>query len=73
MTTPLPESTVACAARCPLCEQGNRCSMAAGEDAGRCWCMDTPVSPLALARISAQDRHQRCVCAACVQAAVADT
>ncbi|MGB4928066.1 MAG: cysteine-rich CWC family protein [Giesbergeria sp.] len=70
MTTPLQESASRAAARCPLCEQDNHCNMAAGEGATRCWCMNTPVSPLALARVAANDRHQRCVCAACAQAAL---
>ncbi|MBU6467103.1 MAG: cysteine-rich CWC family protein [Burkholderiales bacterium] len=68
--TPPQEFASTAAARCPLCEQNNHCKMAAGEDASRCWCMHAPVSPLALARVADNDRHRRCVCAACAQAAL---
>ncbi|MFN3375806.1 MAG: cysteine-rich CWC family protein [Burkholderiaceae bacterium] len=54
--------------RCPLCGGPNGCAMAAGLPPERCWCMQAPLDPAALARIPATDRGLRCVCAACGQA-----
>jgi len=52
---------------CPTCGQPNRCSVAAGEDAQGCWCMHTPVSRTALARLPQEERGQRCICPVCAR------
>ncbi|WP_119966927.1 cysteine-rich CWC family protein [Simplicispira lacusdiani] len=52
---------------CPACGQPNQCAMAAGADAQDCWCMHTPVSPDALARLPAGERGQRCICPVCAR------
>lgn len=60
------------AAHCPLCGGANACEMEQARREGRapgaCWCMQVEVPAALLARVPAQDRGQRCVCAACVRA-----
>jgi len=62
MNTPHPETNA-----CPACGQPNQCAVAAGADPQGCWCMHTPVSPAALARLPAQERGQRCICPVCAR------
>ena len=52
---------------CPACGQPNQCAMAGGADPQGCWCMQTPVSRAALARLPAQERGQRCICPVCAR------
>ena len=52
---------------CPACGQPNQCAMAEGADPQGCWCMQTPVSRAALARLPAQERGQRCICPVCAR------
>ncbi len=61
--------TSAWAQQCPLCGQHNQCAIALGQPADQCWCMTTPISPLALQQVPAAERGQRCVCPACGQVA----
>ncbi|WP_081497269.1 cysteine-rich CWC family protein [Acidovorax sp. CF316] len=56
--------------RCPLCGQPNQCAVAAGLPAQECWCMSTPVSPVALARLPAEQRGLACICPECARAPV---
>ena len=59
----------ASAAACPLCGGDNACAMAAGGGgAGECWCSAARIPPEALARIPAEERGRRCVCARCAGA-----
>ena len=52
---------------CPACGQPNQCAMAGGADPQGCWCMQTPVSRAALARLPAQESGQRCICPVCAR------
>ncbi|RUP23575.1 MAG: hypothetical protein EKK45_29285 [Curvibacter sp.] len=52
--------------RCPLCGQPNECGACQG-DASNCWCMSTPIRADLLARLPAEERGLRCVCAQCAQ------
>ncbi|MBX9937374.1 MAG: cysteine-rich CWC family protein [Burkholderiaceae bacterium] len=54
-------------ASCPLCGQPNQCAVALGRRPQSCWCMNTPVSLLALALLPEQERGQRCICPTCAQ------
>lgn len=61
---------------CPLCGRDNRCAMAAGCGSGPpaapCWCTRVTIPPPLLDRIPAAARGIACVCAECVQAALAE-
>ena len=51
---------------CPLCGNNNRCAPAqAGSFEVDCWCMHTPVSRDALARLPDAERGKACICPAC--------
>ena len=52
---------------CPLCGQANQCAITAGMPPESCWCMQTPVSKEALARLPAGARGKACICPACAQ------
>jgi hypothetical protein len=52
-------------ARCPLCGEGNACTMAAGRPDERCWCSDVAVSRTALALVPEAARNIACVCRKC--------
>jgi hypothetical protein len=52
---------------CPLCGQANQCAVAAGQPAQACWCMHTPVSREALARIAPAQRGRSCICPLCAR------
>jgi GNAT superfamily N-acetyltransferase len=52
--------------RCPLCGQPNDCAPAAcGRFDVDCWCTSSAVSAQALARVSASQQGQACLCARC--------
>ncbi|KAB2901792.1 MAG: cysteine-rich CWC family protein [Burkholderiaceae bacterium] len=53
--------------RCPLCGQANQCAVAAGLPAQDCWCMHTPVSREALARLAPGQRGRSCICPLCAR------
>ncbi|WP_313303462.1 cysteine-rich CWC family protein [Diaphorobacter sp.] len=53
--------------RCPLCGQSNQCAITAGQPPDSCWCMQTPVSREALARIPSAQRGKTCICPHCAQ------
>ena len=48
---------------CPLCQQKNRCGVKA---ASNCWCMNTQVPEVLLAKIPAHLEGISCVCNACI-------
>ncbi len=51
---------------CPLCGKANRCSLAtATEPDAPCWCLSTPVSKAALARLSPEQLDKACLCPNC--------
>ena len=52
---------------CPLCGQPNQCAISAGLPPESCWCMQTPVSQDALARLPAEARGKACICPVCAQ------
>lgn len=52
---------------CPLCGQPNQCAIVSGLAPESCWCMTTPVSREALARIAPEQRGKACICAHCAQ------
>ena len=52
---------------CPLCGQPNQCAISAGLPPESCWCMQTPVSPDALAQLPAEARGKACICPVCAQ------
>lgn len=57
------------AAACPLCGGANGCAMAAPEGgAEECWCVSARIPAETLARIPAEDRDRRCICAGCAGA-----
>ena len=62
--------------RCPLCGGDNRCAMeierATGQARPPCWCTTTTFPPDLLQRLPQSARGQACICAACVQAALAE-
>ncbi|HVH04804.1 MAG TPA: cysteine-rich CWC family protein [Myxococcota bacterium] len=51
--------------RCPLCGDGNACTLAAGRPAERCWCSDVAISRGALARLPEGARGLACLCRKC--------
>lgn len=53
--------------QCPLCGQPNQCAVTAGLPIEDCWCMHTPVSPTALARLPAGQRGLTCICPVCAR------
>ena len=53
--------------RCPLCGQPNQCAIGAGLPPESCWCMQTPVSPDALAQLPDEARGKACICPVCAQ------
>lgn len=61
----MPSDHVLPADRCPLCGQANQCAIMAGQAPESCWCMQAPVSPLALARLPEQARGKACICPRC--------
>ncbi|WP_230181176.1 cysteine-rich CWC family protein [Aquabacterium sp. CECT 9606] len=50
---------------CPLCGGPNACAVAAGADAGSCWCHQATFSAALLARVPEDQRGQVCICARC--------
>jgi len=55
-------------ARCPLCQRGNGCAMAAGAaDATTCWCAAVPLDAAALANVPAACGAKACLCAECAR------
>ena len=58
---------------CPLCGQGNQCTMevakASGQPQPPCWCTTTSFNAALLARVPADRKGQACICARCAQAA----
>ncbi|MCH8500014.1 MAG: cysteine-rich CWC family protein [Marinobacter sp.] len=55
---------------CPLCGNSNHCAPAqAGSFDVDCWCMHTPVSREALARLPDAERGKACICPACAAGA----
>lgn len=65
MTASLPPEPLR-AELCPLCGQPNECGACQG-DASACWCMSTPIGANVLARLPAEERGLRCICARCAQ------
>jgi len=65
MTASLPPKPLR-ADLCPLCGQPNECGACQG-NAAACWCMSTPISADVLARLPAEERGLRCICARCAQ------
>jgi hypothetical protein len=61
MTTPVRDPE-----RCPLCGGPNACGAARGD--ATCWCFTAVIPPEIIARVPAEDRGVRCVCAACAVA-----
>ena len=60
---------------CPLCGQPNQCAMEVERRTGvkqpPCWCSSEKIPLALLERIAAADVGRACVCAACIQAALA--
>jgi hypothetical protein len=51
---------------CPLCQQPNRCTMAAAQlSDAPCWCTTVRFSPQLLAQVPAGQVGRACICAAC--------
>ncbi|WP_337955963.1 cysteine-rich CWC family protein [Curvibacter lanceolatus] len=65
MTASLPPEPLR-ADLCPLCGQPNECGACQG-NASACWCMSTPIGADVLARLPAEERGLRCICARCAQ------
>lgn len=66
----MPSNTTTEASRCPRCEQPNECVLARDGSAAseECWCRRESF-PLGLIEASSgQDRGERCICRACLQA-----
>ncbi len=52
---------------CPLCGGPNACAMETGAPAEACWCTRVPFPADVLARVPAEARNTRCVCASCAR------
>jgi len=50
---------------CPVCGQGNRCAVAAGQAAETCWCMSVQFSAAALTAVPDALQGRACICPAC--------
>ena len=63
----MPLAPLSSPAICPACGEPNLCAMASGTNPQGCWCMRTPVSSAALARLPEQERGKRCFCPVCAR------
>ncbi|MGX9460427.1 cysteine-rich CWC family protein [Shewanella sp. A14] len=58
--------------RCPICHQGNACSMASGQAISSCWCVESRHNAIDLIKMylsqhpSLTIRSDQCVCESCL-------